>query len=527
MTGEHIDVADAGEDLRLPLVDILTGRGFVTGKSGSGKSTSVNVMVEEILDLGQPLLIVDTDGEYWGLKEQYQILHLGNGQQCDVRVTSTDAETIVDLALVERVPIILDISGFIHEEDAQDIVFRVVRELFHREKTLKEPFLLIVEEVHEYIPESGGLTDMGEMLIQVAKRGRKHGLGFCGVSQRPASVDKDFITQCDWIVWHRLTWKNDTEVVRTILGSDASGTIQELDPGEALLMTDWDEQVRTVQFRQKRTFDAGATPGFEEFDPPPLVPVDPAILNRFDERRQNVDYHDLDDPDAVDDPDADDDPDGLDDEAEAEAEPDADAGAPPGEAGREAEPGKEVIDSGEPDAAVEPGEDGGEADAMAADDPADEVEAAVEEPMTDASDPEPVAEPAVENDERPALRSDSVEETELVTNGAEGRAQARPRQPRSGARGGRGGRGGPAATPPASGGEGVLVEFAELVLFLLARARSTAAGAVASLVASIASTATWVEDRTALEDEDVVVALWLAVVLGAILLLTVALVGLS
>ena len=60
-----------------------------------------------------------------------------------------------------------------------------------------------------------------------------------------------------------------------------------------------------------------------------------------------------------------------------------------------------------------------------------------------------------------------------------------------------------------------------------ARARSTAAGAVASLVASIASTATWVEDRTALEDEDVVVALWLAVVLGAILLLTVALVGLS
>ena len=280
MSQERIVVSESA-DVTIPLVKILTGRGFVTGKSGSGKSNSVNVIVEETLDLGRPVLIIDTDGEYWGLKEQYRMLHLGNDDRCDATVTAADADVIVELALERGVPTILDISGFLREEDADEIVHRVVKRLFQREKQVREPFLLIAEEVHEYIPQQGGLTDAGETLIQVAKRGRKHGLGFIGVSQRPASVDKDFITQCDWITWHRLTWQNDTDVVRSLLGSDAAQEVEELDPGEALLMTDWDETVERVQFRKKRTFDAGAPPGFDDFDPPELLPVGAEVLEHF------------------------------------------------------------------------------------------------------------------------------------------------------------------------------------------------------------------------------------------------------
>jgi len=41
-------------------------------------------------------------------------------------------------------------------------------------------------------------------------------------------------------------------------------------------MADWEEGVR-VQFRRKRTFDAGATPGFGETDTPDLKPVDEGV----------------------------------------------------------------------------------------------------------------------------------------------------------------------------------------------------------------------------------------------------------
>lgn len=51
---------DANGELSIPILDILTGRGFITGKSGSGKSNSASVIAEELLDRGYPLMIVDT-----------------------------------------------------------------------------------------------------------------------------------------------------------------------------------------------------------------------------------------------------------------------------------------------------------------------------------------------------------------------------------------------------------------------------------------------------------------------------------
>ena len=50
--------------ISMPVVQLLTGRGFITGKSGSGKSNTASVVVEELLEAGYPVLIVDTDGEY-------------------------------------------------------------------------------------------------------------------------------------------------------------------------------------------------------------------------------------------------------------------------------------------------------------------------------------------------------------------------------------------------------------------------------------------------------------------------------
>jgi hypothetical protein len=273
----------------LPVVELLTGRGFVTGKSGSGKSNTASVVAEKLLDGGYGLLIVDIDGEYYGLKEEYEILHVGADEECDIQVGPQHAEKIAQLALEKHVPIILDVSSFLDETKANELLTEVARHLFAKEKKLKQPFLLVVEEVHEYLPEGGGLDECGRMLIKVAKRGRKHGLGMCGISQRPADVKKDFITQCDWLVWHRLTWQNDTKVVKRILGSEYADGVEELNDGEGYLMTDWNEHVRQVQFQRKRTFDAGATPGLDDFERPELKSVSDDLvsdLERITEEQQ-------------------------------------------------------------------------------------------------------------------------------------------------------------------------------------------------------------------------------------------------
>jgi hypothetical protein len=278
----RIDVGrDAdGARVSLPVEEVLTGRSFQTGKSGAGKSNTVSVVIEKLLDAGYPVLIVDTDGEYYGLKEEYELLHAGADEECDIQISSEHAEKVAELALEENVPVILDVSGYLDESEASNLIRETARHLFAKEKKLKKPFLLVVEEVHEYIPEGGGLDDTGRMLIKVGKRGRKHGLGIVGISQRPADVKKDFITQANWLVWHRLTWQNDTDVVKRVVGSEYAGEVADLDDGEAFLQRDWtDGGVTRVQFDRKKTFDAGATPGLEDFERPELKSVSDGLVD--------------------------------------------------------------------------------------------------------------------------------------------------------------------------------------------------------------------------------------------------------
>ena len=264
----------------LPVIEILTGRGFITGKSGSGKSNTASVVAEELLERGYGLLIVDTEGEYFGLKEEYELLHAGGDDNCDVKVTAEDGDEIASVAIDGNMPVVLDVSGYFDAADAEAVIESVVTHLYKREADARKPFLLMVEEMQEYLPQKGGGTDLAELLERVAKRGRKRGLGICGMSQRPSSVDKDFITQCDWMVWHRLTWETDVNVVRNILGSDRAKAVQEFEAGQGILMTEWDSRVETVRFKRKRTLDAGATPGLDRYDADVAEPVDSRLLER-------------------------------------------------------------------------------------------------------------------------------------------------------------------------------------------------------------------------------------------------------
>jgi predicted nuclease with TOPRIM domain len=275
---------DAGE-ATVPFDDdhsVLSSRLFVTGISGSGKSNTVNVLAEEILRAGRPLAILDADGEYYGLREEFEVLLLGE-EDCDLRAGPEHGEKLAALALEQHVPLIFDLSSYLDPEAATEAARGFLQALFAKAKTLKEPFPVFVEEAHEYIPQTGSVGPLGEMLFRLAKRGRKHGIGVTAVSQRPAEVAKTFITQAEAVVWHRLTWSNDRSVAGDDLGSRFEAPIKDLGDGEAFVRAEWNPDVQRVQFRRQDTYDGGQTPTLDADATPELKSVDEDLVAQLED----------------------------------------------------------------------------------------------------------------------------------------------------------------------------------------------------------------------------------------------------
>ncbi len=127
-------------------------------------------------------------------------------------------------------PRIVDLSG-VPNEVAGVASAVIARTLFNlkvwqtEEERNLEPVLLVCEEAHRYVPNSGEAQYEAaqESIRRIAKEGRKYGVGLFLVSQRPSEVESTVLSQCNsWIVL-RITNESDTRYVRGILPDSLEG----------------------------------------------------------------------------------------------------------------------------------------------------------------------------------------------------------------------------------------------------------------------------------------------------------------
>jgi hypothetical protein len=170
--------------------------------------------------------------------------------------------------------------------DIQDVVVaRVTKELFDDRKSGKiPPFLFVVEEAHNYCPERGfGTAVSSNMLRTVASEGRKFGMGLCIVSQRPAKVDKNIISQCNTNVILKVTNPNDLKaIIQSVEGltSQTYNEIQRLPIGVALISGASIQIPIMAEIRTRETSHGGKSieifKGSSSFDYVPKIPKMPA-----------------------------------------------------------------------------------------------------------------------------------------------------------------------------------------------------------------------------------------------------------
>ena len=127
-------------------------------------------------------------------------------------------------------PRIVDLSGVPNEVAGVSSAV-IARTLFNLKvwqnanERSKDPVLLVCEEAHRYVPNSGEAQYEAaqEAVRRIAKEGRKYGIGLLLVSQRPSEVEATVLSQCNsWIVL-RITNDADREHVRSILPDSMAG----------------------------------------------------------------------------------------------------------------------------------------------------------------------------------------------------------------------------------------------------------------------------------------------------------------
>ena len=256
---------------------------------GSGKSNTSAVLCEELLKHRVPLAIADIDGEYWGLKEKFEILVVGKGDNIDIEVDPEDADKIAEISLEKDIPVILDLSNFLSEEQ-QMFLYNYLDRLWELAGKLRKPYFIVLEEAHEFIPQ-GVKTDLKELIARIALRGRKRGLGAIIISQRSAKVDKDVLTQAGILFLHRVVHEADLRVYNELLPWKKK-EVQEIVPflgvGECIFVNG--EVVKKIYVRLRETFHAGYTPSLKPIETPELKQVRKEIIEAIrrarDEKRR-------------------------------------------------------------------------------------------------------------------------------------------------------------------------------------------------------------------------------------------------
>jgi hypothetical protein len=254
-------------------VEAVTQAFAVLGRRGSGKTNTAVVLAEEMLAVGEQVVIVDPTGVWWGLRSwadgtpsNLPVVIVG-GDHADLPLDERAGRALAQLLVSTRQSAVLDLSG-ISKSASRRVMADFLEDLYRH---CRDPLHLVVDEADLLAPQRlpADMTRLLGAMEDVIRRGRAHGLGVTLITQRPAVLNKDVLTQAEVLItlrlgaprdvaaideWVRLHADDDeARIVKRSLPALPVGTAWVWSPG-------WLGVLEQVKVRARRTFDSSATP---------------------------------------------------------------------------------------------------------------------------------------------------------------------------------------------------------------------------------------------------------------------------
>lgn len=193
---------------------------IVLGKTRSGKSSKMRLMVERLLDVKHPVCIIDPKGDWWGLKSSadgkkagYPVIIFG-GEHADVPINEHAGAHVAELIATGNRPCIIDLGGWMVGARTRFFI-DFASTLF---KLTKGARWLVIDECHNFAPQGRIMDpDAGKMLHwanRLASEGAGKGLTLISASQRPQKVHKDYVTSHETLIACKVIHKLDRDAVK-------------------------------------------------------------------------------------------------------------------------------------------------------------------------------------------------------------------------------------------------------------------------------------------------------------------------
>jgi hypothetical protein len=135
--------------------------------------------------------------------------------------------------------VIIDLQGL--SDTAKQIITALISsEILQAASSKSDPIrpcMLIYEEGHNFAP-SGQAAVSHRIIRKIAGEGRKFGVGFAVISQRPSKLDPDVTSQCNTLVIMRLKNPDDQRFIARTSDMISQAELDELpslSTGEALV----------------------------------------------------------------------------------------------------------------------------------------------------------------------------------------------------------------------------------------------------------------------------------------------------
>lgn len=277
-----------GDWFTLP-VEAGTQTFAILAKRGMGKTYTALVLVEEMVNAGIPVVVVDPIGVSWGLRSAANgkgpglpVVILG-GEHGDVPLDVGAGAAIAEFVVAERRPVVLDLSLFRKGEQTR-FMTDFAEALYHRNR---EPLHLVLDEADAFAPQR---PQKGEERLlgaceDLVRRGRARGIGVTLVTQRAAVLNKSVLTQAEVLVALRTIAPQDRDAIEAWV--KVHGTPEQRDTMMASLPSlpigtawfwspGWLDVFERVEIRKRITLDSSATPkiGTRRAAPRELASVD-------------------------------------------------------------------------------------------------------------------------------------------------------------------------------------------------------------------------------------------------------------